>query len=52
VFGWILDRTGSWTLPFAVSLGLLSLGAVVAFWIRPDRQLSADPIAGRLVLAS
>ena len=22
-FAWILDRTGSWTLPFAVSVGLL-----------------------------
>jgi MFS family permease len=51
VFGLILDRTGSWTLPFAVSLGLLLLGAVTAFWIRPDRQLETDAVPTRLILA-
>jgi len=51
VFGLILDRTGSWTLPFAVSLALLLLGAVTAFWIRPDEQLAADAPPARLILA-
>jgi sugar phosphate permease len=52
VFGLILDRTRSWTLPFAVSLGLLLVGAITAFWIRPDEQLGADAPAARLILAA
>src|SRR5215470_15874251 len=37
VFGYLIDRTGSWTLPFAGSVCLLLLGAGLAFWMRPDR---------------
>src|SRR4029077_7124385 len=37
VFGYLIDRTGSWTLPFAGSIGLLLLGAGLAFLMRPDR---------------
>ena len=43
VFGWILDRTGSWTAPFAVSLCLLLFGVVVTLWFRPDRRVDAVP---------
>jgi sugar phosphate permease len=52
VFGFILDRTGSWTMPFGVSMLLLFTGAITAFWIRPDHQLDTDAVPGRLVLAS
>jgi nitrate/nitrite transporter NarK len=38
-FGRILDLTGSWTLPFGVSLGLLVLGVVTTAWMRPDQPL-------------
>jgi sugar phosphate permease len=41
-FGWITDATGSFTLPFLVSIGLLFLGAVLTFWMRPDKQLVDD----------
>ena len=41
VFGMIVDRTGSWTLPFAGSLGLLALGIVATFFMRPDIPLDA-----------
>ncbi|RZF27456.1 MFS transporter [Paraburkholderia sp. UYCP14C] len=41
VFGLIVDRTGSWTLPFAGSLGLLALGIVATFFMRPDIPLDA-----------
>ena len=51
-FGWILDLTGSWTLPFAVSMALLLLGSVTAFWIRPDAELDADAPPTRLALAT
>jgi MFS family permease len=37
VFGYLIDRTGSWTLPFAGSIGLLLLGAALAFRMHPDR---------------
>jgi nitrate/nitrite transporter NarK len=39
VFGFVIDRTGNWTLPFAGSACLLLLGAVAAFWIKPQRQI-------------
>jgi MFS family permease len=37
VFGYLIDRTGSWTLPFAGSICLLLLGAGLAFRMHPDR---------------
>jgi MFS family permease len=37
VFGYLVDLTGSWTLPFACSVGLLLLGAGLAFRMHPDR---------------
>jgi len=51
VFGWILDRTGSWTMPFTISLGLLLLGAVMTCWFRPDRPIESVPSVGGLVAA-
>jgi len=37
MFGRIIDLTGSWTLPFAFSVALMGVGAIAAFWMRPDR---------------
>jgi MFS family permease len=51
-FGWILDLTGSWTLPFVASMALMMLGAISAFWIRPDEQLGDGPVPARLALAA
>jgi MFS family permease len=48
VFGYLIDRTGSWTLPFAGSIGLLLLGAGLAFRMHPDRPFEAglaEPVA-------
>jgi cyanate permease len=39
VFGFIIDATGNWTLPFAGSAGLLLVGVLAAFRIRPQVQL-------------
>jgi MFS family permease len=50
-FGWILERTGSWTTPFTVSLGLLLVGAIVTFWFRPDRPLDTVEEFGGLAVA-
>jgi MFS family permease len=41
VFGFLIDKTGSWTLPFAGSICLLLLGAVLAFHMHPDRPFEA-----------
>ena len=41
VFGYLIDVTGSWTLPFAGSVALLLLGAVLAFRMRPDRPFES-----------
>ena len=51
VFGWILTRTGSWTMPFFVSVGLLLFAVVVTFWIRPDRPIEAVTRVGALAVA-
>lgn len=40
-FGLITDLTGSYRLPFAMSIALLLVGIVLSFWIRPDRPLQA-----------
>jgi MFS family permease len=50
-FGWILERTGSWTMPFGFSIGLLLFAIVMTYWIKPDRAMSELPAAGRLAVA-
>jgi predicted MFS family arabinose efflux permease len=40
-FGRMIDATGSWAYPFAASLALLLLGAVIALLLRPDRPFEA-----------
>jgi MFS family permease len=50
-FGWILERTGSWTTPFTVSLLLLLCGAVTTFWFRPDQGLDTAIEVDRLAVA-
>jgi sugar phosphate permease len=44
-FGFIVDRTGDWHLPFWGSVGILAVGCVSCFFMRPDLQLSEDEIA-------
>jgi len=36
VFGFVIDRTGNWNLPFIGSVAILLLGVAMAFWMRPD----------------
>jgi MFS family permease len=36
-FGYLVDQTGSWVVPFIASILLLLLGAVLALRLRPDR---------------
>jgi MFS family permease len=39
VFGFLIDRTGSWQVPFATSVLLLFAGVLLAFRIDPTRPL-------------
>jgi len=50
-FGWLLDRTGSWTTPFGFSVGLLLFAIVMTWWIRPGRPMETAPRLGRLAVA-
>ena len=36
-FGYLVDRTGSWAIPFIGSIALLLLGAALAMRLRPDK---------------
>jgi MFS family permease len=42
--GMIVDRTGNWELTFVAGVALLLVGAVGAFWMKPDEELD-EPIA-------
>jgi MFS family permease len=44
VFGYIVDVTGNWQLPFYGSVGLLLIGAVLAFTMHPDRKFVDTPV--------
>ena len=42
-FGYVAQLTGDWHLPFAGSIGLLLLGAALAFTLHPERAfLTSD----------
>jgi MFS family permease len=49
VVGWLVDYTGAWQVVFALSMAMLLLGPVIAWFIRPDRPYMGDddPAAGR-----
>jgi len=49
-FGYIVDWTGNWQLPFILSLGLLLVGAGLAFKMHPEvafEDEAAAPVALR-----
>jgi ACS family glucarate transporter-like MFS transporter len=39
VFGFVIDKTSNWELPFLGSIVLLFLGSIVAFWMKPGERL-------------
>jgi MFS family permease len=47
VFGWLIDLTGSWNVPFATGVVILLLGAAALPLLRPDLPLliPSDPSA-------
>jgi MFS family permease len=48
VFGYVIDKTGDWTLPFLGSIGLLLIGAMLAFWMKPDEELPGAGLTATL----
>jgi MFS family permease len=44
-FGWIIDTTGSWHLPFAMSAILMLAGMAAAFYMHPERKFLEPQIA-------
>jgi MFS family permease len=42
-FGYLVDRSGSWVVPFIASIFLLLLGAVLALRLRPDHPFVEEP---------
>jgi len=43
-FGYIADVTGNWHVPFAGSLGLLVLGAILAFFMKAEEPFDDSPL--------
>jgi hypothetical protein len=39
VFGWLIDLTGNWNVPFATGIVILLIGAAVVGGLRPDVAL-------------
>jgi MFS family permease len=41
-FGYTIELSGSWTIAFSVSIGVLLLGALLTFSLRPDKPFIAE----------
>jgi MFS family permease len=39
IAGYVIDKTGNWELPFIGSIGLLLVGSIMAFWMKPNEGL-------------
>jgi MFS family permease len=51
IAGYVIDVTGNWDLPFLGSIGLLLIGSLVAFWMKPDEGLDGPISAERKLTA-
>jgi sugar phosphate permease len=40
IFGYVIDKTGNWELPFLGSIGLLLVGSILAFWMKAGEGLA------------
>src|SRR5260221_6129160 len=48
VFGWLIDLTGNWNVPFASGVGILLGGALAVVLLRPDVPLVIPLSEGQL----
>ncbi|MEB0164212.1 MFS transporter, partial [Glaciimonas sp. CA11.2] len=44
VFGFLIQTTGSYEVPFLISAALLGVAAVCSLWIDPTNKLKDEPI--------
>jgi sugar phosphate permease len=51
IAGYVIDRTGIWELPFIGTIGLLLLGAFLAFAMKPDQELTESTPGGSVTIA-
>jgi len=48
IFGFIVERTNNWSLPFLGSMGLFAVGSIAAFWMKPEEVFALlDPVAAK-----
>jgi len=45
VFGYVIDKTNNWALPFLGSIALLFLGSIAAFWMKPGERLVISDVS-------
>lgn len=50
VSGFVIDRTGNWELPFLGSIGLLLLGSILAFWMKPGEGLAGAALIDKRIV--
>jgi cyanate permease len=43
IFGFLIDKTGSYEMPFTITAGLLAVGVVCALFIDPNRHCEFVP---------
>jgi MFS family permease len=48
VFGWLIDLTGNWNVPFASGVGILLGGALAVVLLRPDVPFIIPPSEGQV----
>jgi len=46
VFGWLIDLSGDWNVPFITAVVILFIGAALVWFIRPDIPLVIKPSDG------
>jgi sugar phosphate permease len=44
VFGWLIQTTGTWQVPFALTAALLLVGAAAAFGINPVKRVEPEAV--------
>lgn len=41
VFGWVIDKTNNWDIPFGLTVAICAVGAVLTVFMRPDKPFVA-----------
>ncbi len=52
VFGYVIQKTNNWNLPFLGSIGLLLFGAIMAYWMKPNEPLPGTELGATPMVAA